>query len=636
MKKIISVSISLILLITSVFSTRIITLCAQVTDIEKTQLGSTQTYYSFDAGTKTLTISGSGETPDYVNNSSSQPWYLWRSDGSIENVVVEEGITRLGSYFLFCVCAQSISLPQSLEKIGSYALAGNNLATEIKLGNNLKTISNNAFYMCIKLERVSIPKSVTYIGSGAFEECTILNCVEFGSMNMSLSISSRAFMACGSLKSIDIPKEASLAAYSVGYKSQTVGDIYTDLSVGVYRDSGAYSYATNNNLNCRILDSMVIYEGDIISCNSYSNSTDITVNYFFTPKASSYFSFSSSGAVDVDCILSDSLGSTVAQSTDISQDNLNFSISCQLNAGEQYCYTVTSRHSAGDYTLSLVPADLDRVEIDWSFSYTADLFEDGSIDIAALIDGKSVNFIYESGYIHSVPFKDGGEFAGYTMSYNNLLNSRVTCGTNTDSITVGEQILEFSINIEHSYTQAVIPPTFSNGGYTLHTCVLCGKKYTSDFTEQLSGGYFGKVYIMSSPDNSYFSQGTAAEIDIYDLDGKKIGTTDENGYFYVTAYQAIVIKSEFGPARTVAVDKSNRDLGSIPIVLCDFNNDGYVNAKDYSIFKTAYGGYDKNEDLLLASLDINKDGIIDDNDWEYALSFAAYGKIDESIYNTAE
>ena len=75
---------------------------SQITDIEKTQLLSTATYYSFDASSKTLTISGEGASPNFSqsqNMSDSQPWYEWKRDGSIERIVVEEGVTSLGNYF---------------------------------------------------------------------------------------------------------------------------------------------------------------------------------------------------------------------------------------------------------------------------------------------------------------------------------------------------------------------------------------------------------------------------------------------------------------------------------------------------------------------------------------------------------
>ena len=51
--------------------------------------------WSFDASTGTLTISGNGPMQDYASKKET-PWYSSRS--KIRKVVVEEGITRIGSY----------------------------------------------------------------------------------------------------------------------------------------------------------------------------------------------------------------------------------------------------------------------------------------------------------------------------------------------------------------------------------------------------------------------------------------------------------------------------------------------------------------------------------------------------------
>ncbi len=66
-------------------------------------------------------------------------------------------------------------------------------------------------------------------------------------------------------------------------------------------------------------------------------------------------------------------------------------------------------------------------------------------------------------------------------------------------------------------------------------------------------------------------------------------------------------------------------------MFCDFNEDGYVNAKDFSLFNSACGDYDFTYGY--DSVDVNKDGTIDFEDWSYAKSYFTYGKLDESIYN---
>ena len=66
--------------------------------------GTTQSdsvWYKIDTGTKTLTIGGKGEIPDYAYTSNATQldfhqaaWYDQRNE--IEHVVIEDGITRVG------------------------------------------------------------------------------------------------------------------------------------------------------------------------------------------------------------------------------------------------------------------------------------------------------------------------------------------------------------------------------------------------------------------------------------------------------------------------------------------------------------------------------------------------------------
>lgn len=76
----------------------------------------------------TLTISGTGELYDSI-----RPWKAYASQ--IKSVVVEEGITRLGTYSLFdCSSAKKIHLAASIEVLSSFSLPNN--VEEITFGEN--------------------------------------------------------------------------------------------------------------------------------------------------------------------------------------------------------------------------------------------------------------------------------------------------------------------------------------------------------------------------------------------------------------------------------------------------------------------------------------------------------------------
>ena len=86
--------------------------------------------WNYDESTKTLTLSGSGEMTSYAMD--DPPWFPYR--GEATKIVIEDGITKIGSY---------------------------------------------AFYQFTALKTVNIPASVTIIGDSAFCECTKLKYVYY-------------------------------------------------------------------------------------------------------------------------------------------------------------------------------------------------------------------------------------------------------------------------------------------------------------------------------------------------------------------------------------------------------------------------------------------------------------------------
>ncbi|MCM1114625.1 MAG: leucine-rich repeat domain-containing protein [Clostridium sp.] len=608
----------------------------QTKDIAKTQLGSSNTYYSFDADTKTLTISGEGATPNnFTNSSSSQPWYSWRANGSIERVVVEEGITSIGQYVLYCVCASEIILPDTLKTLYGNSLAGNSKIKEITLPDSLVTISNSAFSHCTALEKIVIPDSVKTIGNSAFENCSALKSVVFENMRASVAIRTKAFFKCDSLKEISIPYNVSLMTYSFGYgtaDSSSKETKYEDFVIKAYRDSKGYTYALNYGFQCEPIGIMEIFEGEEIQRSYEKEYLSETMTFAFTPKNTSRFIFYSAGDIDVSCVLTDSNGKVLAESDDNSPLDLNFTINEVLKENETHYFTVSSNNAVGNYTVSLMPVGMDDIYIDWNFSYDAVSLADGTLDVVKLIDGLYVNFVYDSGYVYEKPFKEGESYAGMKLHYLNKLNGRVTCGDNIDTILVGDTACNFNIRVEHSYTTKVIEPTITNGGYTQHICVLCGMIYTSDYTDFLGTDVYGYVKIMGSPDGDVLDKPLAG-INIYNTTDNFIGETDENGFFFIEyAYDYIVLESGYGPPRKVKITHGKNDLGEIGLVYCDFFTDNYINVKDFAILKFSSDAYDE-DDVYAKNMDINNDGVIDFADWEYARSYLTYGKLTESIYN---
>lgn len=187
--------------------------CSNIEKVTLTKgLGIMQNYSS-EKGSET----GSGDT--YYQYT---PWYI--SCNNLKEVVLEEGITNIGSYtFYGCSELTSVSIPDSVTSIGEYAFydcsglaniaipdsvtsigalafygtsyyndsnnwedgvlyngsylieAKNSLFGDYTVKTETKHITNNAFSSCSGLTSIIIPITVTSIGSMAFAGATSLN-----------------------------------------------------------------------------------------------------------------------------------------------------------------------------------------------------------------------------------------------------------------------------------------------------------------------------------------------------------------------------------------------------------------------------------------------------------------------------
>ena len=169
--------------------------------------------WTLDTESGVLTISGSGET--------EQDEAMLAYSGAIRKVVMEEGITAIGDYMFFAdfPALEEVTLPQSLEWIGSCAFKGCRSLTEIVIPENCTRIVSGAFsgtgltsvtfacqevslgesvFSSTKLTRVQLPGGT--IGKAAFRNCAELTAI---AMPANTTIASdNAFEGCTALTQI--------------------------------------------------------------------------------------------------------------------------------------------------------------------------------------------------------------------------------------------------------------------------------------------------------------------------------------------------------------------------------------------------------------------------------------------------
>ena len=152
-----------------------------------------------------------------------------------EEYVVREGTEVIcDGAFSCCFSLQSVTIPNSVTKIGDSAFWSCKSLQSVTIPNSVTSIGDEAFSNCESLQSITIPNSVRNIGNNAFRGCNICfficnstyfqnddvclfnkdktaivskikDCVNYIIPNSVTSIGDEAFSWCESLQSVTIP-----------------------------------------------------------------------------------------------------------------------------------------------------------------------------------------------------------------------------------------------------------------------------------------------------------------------------------------------------------------------------------------------------------------------------------------------
>ena len=190
--------------------------------------------WTYDASTKTLTISGNGDMGSYDDWEAPAPWHDFRDN--INKVVIENGVTSIGEdAFYYCTSLTSVTIPDSVTSIGEDAFYYCTSLTSVTIPDSVTSIGESAFNGCTSLTSVTIPDSVTSIEWATFSGCTSLTSVTIPDSVTSIDCS--AFRGCTSLSKIEVDEnnqaysslngdlynksQTELIQYAVGKKDNT-------------------------------------------------------------------------------------------------------------------------------------------------------------------------------------------------------------------------------------------------------------------------------------------------------------------------------------------------------------------------------------------------------------------------------
>ncbi len=257
--------------------------------------------WEYESGS--LVFTGTGEMYDYKTTYSYENGY--ESDvpwidafGVVEKVVVNEGITSIGSYafsnfgelidvslpetlatvdeyaFSDCDTLASISIPDNVSYMGEGVFSDSYSLTSVDLPTGIRNIPEKMFYFCWGLESIEIPQNVEIIENYAFYSCSSLS--ELALPEKVAEIGYGAFSGCKALKEIEIPANVDYLTCSFdscpALKKITVNnpvvyyqtdDVFerakaSELTVYCYKNSSTEKQCKDSSIKYEYLDSKEI------------------------------------------------------------------------------------------------------------------------------------------------------------------------------------------------------------------------------------------------------------------------------------------------------------------------------------------------------------------------------------------
>ena len=160
-----------------------------------------------------------------------------------ESIVLPDGLQGISSYAFSGACFTNISIPSSVQYIGSRAFYYNQTLETIEFEENSKLtyLGSSVFENCFKLNNVVLPDGLTELSSSTFYDCRALTNVVLP--NSLLKIGDDAFNKCTALKSIIIPNSVIEFGRSVFRNCSALTSVYIPDSVlTVTADKSGSSY----------------------------------------------------------------------------------------------------------------------------------------------------------------------------------------------------------------------------------------------------------------------------------------------------------------------------------------------------------------------------------------------------------
>ena len=162
-----------------------------------------------------------------------------------------------GGAFKYCTSLSSITIPETIEKVGDGAFEGCTGLTSATLSKKMTAIADNTFYGCTSLSSIAIPDEIETIGVRAFARCTSLNSISLPK-NLT-SIKDRAFEGSGLSGFVTIPEGVtSIGSYAFSHCNSLLSPLLPFTLTTI----GSYAFYECDNLGYAIVPYSVKTIGD--------------------------------------------------------------------------------------------------------------------------------------------------------------------------------------------------------------------------------------------------------------------------------------------------------------------------------------------------------------------------------------
>ena len=149
---------------------------------------------------------------------------------SLVSITIPNSVRKIGSSaFYKCASLISINIPKDIKVVESSTFEGCSSIKSIYIPNGVVRIGDSAFSCCRNLSTINFPDTVTTIEQSAFQGCSSLTAINIP--NNVQEISNGVFWGCSSLMSINIPNSIITIGNSAFYRCNKLTSITIPESV---------------------------------------------------------------------------------------------------------------------------------------------------------------------------------------------------------------------------------------------------------------------------------------------------------------------------------------------------------------------------------------------------------------------